>query len=208
MKELETGKDKLKKICDLLRKETLEPAENEKEEILLAARQEAEEVVADAKNLAKKMIDDAKIEIEKQKESFRAALKAASRQVVEALKEKLEKNLFNPQLSTLVAKSLADPSVIAKVIEAIIKALDKEGTEGDLSAYVAGSILPRTVNELLASKVLEKLKEKSVVIGAFNAGVEIKLLKDQITLAVTGEVVQEMLLSYIRKDFKEYIFGG
>jgi V/A-type H+/Na+-transporting ATPase subunit E len=208
MKDLETGKDKLKKICDLLRKETLEPAENEKEEILLAARQEAEEVVADAKNLAKKMIDDAKIEIEKQKESFRAALKAASRQAVEALKEKLEKNLFNPQLSTLVAKSLADPSVIAKVIEAIIKALEKEGTEGDLSAYVAGSILPRTVNELLASKVLEKLKEKSVVIGAFNAGVEIKLLKDQITLAVTGEVVQEMILSYIRKDFKEYIFGG
>lgn len=60
----------------------------------------------------------------------------------------------------------------------------------------------------MASKVLERLKEKSVVVGSMAAGVEVKLLKDHITLAVTDEVVQEMLLSYIRKDFKEYIFGG
>lgn len=129
MKGQETGKEKLKKICDLLRKETLEPAEKEKEEILLDAKQEAEEIVAEAKSLAKKLVDEAAEEIEKKRESFRTALKAASRQAVEALKEKIEKNLFHPQLATLVSKPLNDPQVMAKIIETIVKALEKRGQQ-------------------------------------------------------------------------------
>ena len=34
MKGLETGKDKIQKICDALRKETLEPAKQEAREIV------------------------------------------------------------------------------------------------------------------------------------------------------------------------------
>jgi V/A-type H+/Na+-transporting ATPase subunit E len=206
MKGLETGKDKLKKICDVLRRETLEPAEREKEEIVTAARGQADEIVAEAKILAKKMVDEAHLEIEKQKEVFHAALSHASRQAVDALKEKIEQNLFDPALANIVTKPLQEPELIAKVITAIVHALEKEGTKSDLSAEIAGAVSARAVNECLAREVLEKLKEKSVVVGTLSGGVEIKLLKDHITLAVTDEVVQEMLAAYIRKDFRDFVF--
>ena len=38
MKGFETGKDKVKKICDVLKKETLEPAKEEAERIIAAAK--------------------------------------------------------------------------------------------------------------------------------------------------------------------------
>lgn len=206
MKGLETGKDKLKKICEVLKKETLEPAEREKEEIITAARLVADEIVADATGAAKKMIEEARLEIEKQKAVFHAALTHASRQAIEALKEKIEQDLFNPQLAALVSQPLQEPQLIAQLITALVQALKKEGIESDLSAVVASSVSARVVNECLASEVVQALKEKSVVIGTMTGGVEVKILNDNITLAATDEVVQEMLASYIRKDFRDFIF--
>ena len=59
MKGLETGKDKVKKICDVLKRETLEPAKHEADEIVASARKKADEILADAHKEAKKMLDDA-----------------------------------------------------------------------------------------------------------------------------------------------------
>ncbi len=206
MKGLETGQDKLKKICEVLKRETLEPAQQEGEQIVADARTKAGEILADAQALAKKMIEEARMDIEKQKEVFQASLAHASRQAVDALKESLEHKLFNPELAALVSKPLQDPALIAKLITALIQALEKEGTEGDISAVIASNVSPRAVNELLASEVLKRLKEKSVVIGTLAGGVEVKLLKNNVTLVLTAELVQETLATYIRKDFREFVF--
>ena len=58
MKGLESGKDKVKKICDALRRETLEPAERQAADIIEKAQREADEILADAHTQAKKMVDD------------------------------------------------------------------------------------------------------------------------------------------------------
>ena len=48
MKGLESGKDKIQKICDALRKETLEPAKQEAREIVENAHMQASEIVTEA----------------------------------------------------------------------------------------------------------------------------------------------------------------
>lgn len=52
MKSLETGKDKIQKICDALKKETLEPAKQEAREVIENARLQAAEIVTAAKKEA------------------------------------------------------------------------------------------------------------------------------------------------------------
>lgn len=207
MKGLETSKDKVKKICEVLRRETLEPAQHEAEEIVAAARRTADEIIADAHASSKRMVEDAHFEIEKQKTVFQASLSQACRQSLEALKEKIEHKLFNPELAPLVAKPLQDPQLIVRLIQALIQAIEKEGMEADLSVVVSSNVSARAVNELLASEVLNKLKEKGVVISDLGGGVEVKLLQQNITIDLSDEAVQEMIATYIRKDFREFVFG-
>ena len=45
MKGLDTGREKIQKICDSLRKETLEPAKQEAREIIENAHMQASEIV-------------------------------------------------------------------------------------------------------------------------------------------------------------------
>jgi V/A-type H+-transporting ATPase subunit E len=206
MKGLETGKDKVKKICDVLKRETLEPAKHEAEGIIASARRRADEILADAHKESKKMIDDAFGEIEKQKVIFQASVAQACRQTLEALKEKIEHKLFDPELSKLVTKPMQDPKLMAQLINAIIRALDKEGTKSDLSVVVSSAISAKAINELLASEVIERLKEKGVLISSIGGGIEVKLIDKNITIDLSDEAIREMVAAYIRKDFREYLF--
>lgn len=49
MKGTDTGSERVKKICDVLRRETLEPARQEAEEIVLEARRQATSILEEAK---------------------------------------------------------------------------------------------------------------------------------------------------------------
>jgi V/A-type H+-transporting ATPase subunit E len=207
MKGLETGKDKVKKICDVLKRETLEPAQHQADEIIADARRRADEILADAHKEAKKMADDAHLEIGRQKSIFQASLAQACRQTLEALKEKIEQKLFDPELSKLIAKPMQDPKLMAQLVNAIIHALEKEGTKSDLSVVVSSAISAKAINDLLASNVIERLKEKGVLISSIGGGIEVKLLNNNITIDLSSETIKELVANYIRKDFREYLFG-
>jgi V/A-type H+-transporting ATPase subunit E len=207
MKGLETGKDKVKKICEALRKETLEPAQFEAGEIVEIAKAEAEKIVADAKKLVDQMQADAKAEIERQKNVFQASLNQACRQTIELLKQNIEQKLFNPELSHLIAKQTQDPKVLAGLITAVVKALEKDGIDANLSVYVPAAVPAKAVNTLLAQNILDKLKEKSVLLGDIEGGVEVKLHKENITVDISDSALKDLVASYTRKDFRDMFFG-
>ncbi|MBS3903362.1 MAG: hypothetical protein KGZ30_03270 [Anaplasmataceae bacterium] len=207
MKPTETGKDKVKKICEVLRRETLEPAEQEAYELLRRAREEAESILSGARTEAEELRAEARQEIKKKKAVFDASLKQACQQTVEALRQTIIEKLFNPELSKMLIEPLQEKKVIARLIEALVTALDKEGVDGDMTAYVASAVPAREINDLLVPKVLQKLREKGVLVGTFTAGVEIKLDKENITLDLTENALKELVSSYSRKDFREMLFG-
>lgn len=208
MKGIESGKDKVKKICEVLRKETLDPAKKEAEQIIEQAQLQAERLISDAKREAGKCKEEALQEIAKERNVFQSSLNQACKQALEMLKQELEEKLFNRELSQLVTKPLQDPKVIVDLIYAVIRALEKEGINSDLSVYVSSAASPRAINALLSHEILERLKEKGVVLGTMKGGIEVKIHKDNITIDVTETALKELVANYIRKDFREILFGA
>jgi V/A-type H+/Na+-transporting ATPase subunit E len=207
MKGLESGKDKVKKICDLLKKETLEPAQHEAQEIIHAARRRAEQMIAEAHQKIDEMQEIAHQEIQQQKAVFEASLAQACRQTLESLREKIENKLFNPELSHFLTKPLQEAKVVAKLIEAVVGAIEKEGLETDLSAAISTAVPAEEVNAILAKKIVERLKEKSVLLSAMDGGAQVKLINQHMTLDLSVAAFKELVAGYIRKDFREMVFG-
>ena len=187
MKGLETGKDKIQRICDTLKKETLEPAKQE-------AQKKAEgEMLAAEK------------EIEEKKKIFQASLQLACRQGIEQLKQKIEEELFDKQLHDLVLKEMADPKIIAGLIHSFMRAMEEKGVEEEFTVAIPKSVSPRSINALLASKILERLQAEAV--GDFGGGVQIRLKGRQITIDMSDAAVRELIAQYIRRDFRDLIFN-
>ncbi len=207
MRGLETGKDKIQKICDSLRKETLEPAKQEAREIVENAHMQASEIVQEAKAKAASLLQTAENEMEEKKRVFHASLSLACRQGIELLKQKIEKELFNKELASLVAKEMADPKVIANLLNSFMKSMEEKGVEEEFVAVIPKGISPRSINDLLASRVLDKLQNKTVVVGDFAGGVQIQLKGRQITIDVSDEVVRELIAQYIRRDLRDLVFN-
>ncbi len=208
MKGTESGKDKVKKICDILRRETLEPAEIEAEQIIRSAKEQAEQIVAAAHKEVEKIHLEARQEIERQRNVFQSSLSQACKQAVEALKQSIEEKLFNQELTRLMTKHTQDPKVLAQLVTAVVKGIEKEGIEAALSVYIPAVVPARAVNMLLAHEILEKLKEKSVLVGPLTGGIEVKLLKENITIDISDAALKELVANYIRKDFRELVFGS
>jgi V/A-type H+-transporting ATPase subunit E len=206
MKGLEKGKDTVKKICDVLRKETLEPAKIEADEMVQRARQEAETLLIETQKLIDKMLADARDEIQREKNVFQASLNQACKQALSYLKLEVEEKLFNRRLGELLSQQTRDPKVIAALVTAVVKALDKEGTEADLSVAISSSVPAREVNLLLAKEIIERLKEKSVLVSSIGGGIEVKIHQNNMTLDLTDAALKELIARYIRKDFREVLF--
>ena len=206
MKGLESGKDKVKKICEVLKKETLEPAKKEAEEILHQAHATAENIISQANAKAKDIESAAKKEIERQRNVFQSSLHQACKQSIESLKQEIENNLFSKDLSSLITKQTQDPKVIAELVTAVVNAIEKEGINSDITAYVSSAVPAKAINSLLAQNILHRLKEKEVVLGSMQGGVAVKLHKENITLDITDIALKELVSQYIRKDFRDMLF--
>lgn len=203
---METGKDKVKKICDVLRKETLEPSQKQAEEILLQASLQAQEIIAQAHREKEHLLTAAKKLIAQERAIFASSLSQTSRQVIEALKQEIKENLFSKELLHLLKVKMNEKEVLSRLINAVIEAIEKEGIESDLSVYIPEAVPAREINALLLQNVLNKLQEKSVLIGSIHGGIELKLHDKNITIEITDSSLEELIERYSRRDFHELIF--
>lgn len=209
MKTLEKGQDKIQKICTALREETLEPAHKEAQRIIDAARLEAEQIVIAAKKSADQLHQEAKASIEQERNVFQSSLQLGAKQALEALRQSLEKNFFNTQLSSLLDKNAADPQLVATLINAIALAVQKEGLNADLSLIIPKSIEPRRINELLLQDAVKGLKDGGIINGTFAAGAQVKIKGKNLTIDISDAALKELLSGYIvRKDFRKMLFDA
>jgi len=207
MKEMDTGKNKVRKICEVLRHETLEPAKKAAAEIIQEAEIEAERIVKEARHEKERLLEGVRQDIERQKNIFQASLNQACKQSMLALKQNIEEKLFNQELHHQIIKHTRDPKALAQLITVVVKAIEKEGIDANLSVYVPAAVPARAVNVLLINEILAKLREKSVLIGKMAGGIEVKLHKDNITIDISDDALKELVANYIRKDFREIVFG-
>ncbi|MDE3045822.1 MAG: V-type ATP synthase subunit E [Verrucomicrobiota bacterium] len=206
MRNLETGKEKIQKICDAIRKETLEPAKQEAREIVENAHLQASAVIKEAVAQAESLKAAAASEIEEKKRIFEASLHLSCRQGIELLKQKIEQELFNAELADLVKKEMTSPKIIIDLIESFMRSLEEQGIEEDFEVVIPKEIPPRSINSLLSNKVLDHLKDKSVVLGDFQGGVQIRMKGRQITIDISDAVVRDLIARYIRRDLRDLVF--
>lgn len=208
METLEKGQDKIQKICDAIRKETIEPALRDAETILNDASKKRETIIKEAEKEAQGMLAIARKTIEQERGVFQSSLAQAMKQGLESLRQSIESKLFNEELESQIQQETANPKVIADLINTVIKAIEKEGIDADLSASIPKSISTGEINRLLIESVLKKLKEKSVTVGSFAGGAQVKLINRNMTIDITDAALKELLATYIRKDYRKLVFNA
>lgn len=206
MKTLEQGPQKIKKICEILKNETIEPAKKEAEAILDEARTRADEIIKEAQKQADKLHADVKTAIEQERNVFNSTLIQASRLTIETLKQEIMDRLFNKEFHQLIEKTTADPALIAKMIEAIIKAIEKEGFTANLSAIVPQTVSDKEINALLGKHIVDMLKEHSVVLGDIAGGAKVKMHDKNITIEISDQSLMELVAGYAT-NFRKIIFA-
>lgn len=203
---LEKSKDKIQTICDALRKETLEPAQAEAQKIIDEAHLEAKKILDQANKEALGIAESARQKLQKDEIVFNQALIESSKLSMERLKQDIIHNIFNQGLEELVVPATCDSQAVATLIESMSDAIEKEGISVDFSALIPSKLPVDAVNKLLKKSILDKLREKSCIIGDFDGGVKIKLHDKNLILEITDETIVQLLQQHLRKDFRKWIF--
>ncbi len=207
MKTLEEGKKRIQDICDAIRRDTIEPAKEEARRIVEEGERIKHELIEEGRKEKERQIGEAQALIEQKWAVFQSSIEQASKQAVESLKQKIEKELFSPHLAELLRGSMSEPLVVAHIVDGLVKALDKEGLAVNLAAEVGRNVDREEVNKLLAKRILEQLEHGTVSIGDFEGGAKIALKEGNMSVALTLDDARKLLAEYLRKDFRKLIFA-
>ena len=190
----------------MLRKETIEPAKQEAEGLVVEAHSRADKILRKAQEDAETLLRDARDGIEQERRVFESSLTQACRQGVERLRQDVEHKLFDEGLYDLIVGATKDADIVATLINTIVTSLEKEGLEGDLSAIIPAAVPAEKVNALLLDNVVARLKEGEILLGTFDGGAKVRLHDKRLVIDISDGALKELLGRYLRKDFRETLF--
>jgi V/A-type H+/Na+-transporting ATPase subunit E len=206
MEILDSGKDKVKKICDSLKKQTLDPAKQEAKGIVDQAIKDAEKIVKRAKDEAKEIYEENRKKILQEKKAFQSSLNLASVQTMEVLRQEIEENLFNKQIARFFTQATLKEEVVAEFITVIVEALKKEGVDAPLEVMIPRSLSKTSVAAKLTQQVIEKIKGKELILSEITGGARVKLVHQHLVLEMSDQSLQTLFIKFIRDDFRALLF--
>ena len=145
MELIDSSKKKVKKICDVLIKETLEPAQKKAEDIIEEAQKKAASMIAEAKEKGAQLIKEAEAKIKEKQTVFDSSIKIAAQKTLTLLRDQIEHQLFLPELESQIKKCLGKKDVVVKLIDALVHALNVEGIKADLSVIISKDFNPEEI---------------------------------------------------------------
>lgn len=202
---LESGTDKVKEICEILRNETIQPAKDEALRIIADANAEAEAIVAKANEDADDIMNNLKRDLEKMQSVANASIELAIKQGIAKLRQ-LVMDMFNDELHALADEKMKDTEVMVKLVDALVVSIEKEGIKSDLEAVIGKDVSKEDLIGKLASNVREKLEKGGVELGQFHAGVVIKMVDKRMAIEMTDKAVVELISTYISDELREKLF--
>lgn len=205
-KTLQKGNDKIQQICEKLRLETLEPARAEAQTIIEEAENRAKMMILEARKEIESLHKAARQEIEQERNVFESSLDQAAKLALEKLRQSIENKLLREDLMSEVTEKSSSKDVVAKLINALVMAIEKEGINSDLQAIIPKTISVDELTQYLTEKTLSKLKKEQIILGDLNGGVELKLKNMRMTLDISDKTLQSLLIEYIGSAFRERLF--
>lgn len=206
MKHLDTGSEKIKKICDAIRHETLEPAKQQARAIVEQASDGAATIIQDARNQADVILENAKKQYEKEKQIFEASMIHSSKLFKEKLKQEIESMFLSPSLDKVTASIFNDPKMTAQVVNAIVEGWNKQSVGSDLVAIISQGINKEEFAKSLASDVksrMMKIEAQSTI-----PGVIIKSQGENLRIEISQSQLTDALMNSLRQDFRKFFYQG
>lgn len=201
-----SGQQKVQQICDQIRRETLEPALKESQDIVEKAKAQAQQILKEAEEKSKNMLSLCEENIAKQKEVAQGAIEQACSQTLEALKQQIEMQLFNPALDSLFKEQLPDSELIGSLIEAVLSSIKKTGLDSDLSVVLGKDLPVDKIAKFLGNSALSSLKEKELVLGNFQSGIKVVWHNKHVTIDLSDQALKELVAYYVRDEFRSLLF--
>ena len=206
MTDQERADQRIQAICEKIRYETLDPAKEQANAILEQAKKERELILEQARHDAETMKKETRALLQEENQVFQSSLAQSCKQTVEHLMQRIEESLFNPALETWIQEQMGDAASYAKLIDVLISAIQKEGTQTNISVLIPKSFSADVINAQLSQKVLQSLKGGSVEIADIKGGLKVHLIEKKMTLDLSQETLREIISSLIRKDFRKIFF--
>ncbi|MBM3201184.1 MAG: hypothetical protein FJZ56_02110 [Chlamydiae bacterium] len=207
--EKEKASDKVKTICRLITEETLTPAKKEAQEIINIAKAEAASIIEEAKKEAIRIQQRSENEINHKLSVMNASIDMAVKQAILFLKQEVTEHFFSKEIHHLLAKEIQSKDWVAKMLDAIVTSIEKEGTRSELHAVIPKTLTREQIVHSLTKTVAEKLNsagEKGISVGDLK-GIEVKIVKENFVLSVTEESLHQILAKYVHRDLRDKIFN-
>lgn len=208
MEIVDSGKDKVKKICETLKKQTLDPAKQEARNIIDHALKEAEKIIKQAKDEAKEILEEQKVKLHQEKKAFFSSLNLAGKQTIEALKQQIQHHLFDQNIAKAFHKSTQDESLVVEFIQAIVNGVKKEGINCDFEIYLPRALSKQKIIEKLAASSVDQIQAHDIHLADFGGGVKVKLKDHHIVIEMTDESLKTLFSQFVRDEFRALIFDG
>jgi len=206
MKHLDTGSDKIKKICDAIRHETLEPAKQQARVILEQASDQAAVIIKEARKQAEAILETAKRQHEKEKHIFESSMAHSAKLFKEKLKIEIEQHFLNRSLDS-ISNDLFDRSeLVSKIVSALVHGFSSKALSGDLVLMLSEGLNKEDVVKHLASDVKARMKE--VTSSKAISGVVLKSVGENLRIEINEDQLTDALLDTLRSDFRKYFYQG
>jgi V/A-type H+-transporting ATPase subunit E len=201
MKDLFNQDDKIKKICEQIKKETLEPALKEKEELEHQAQRLYDQKIKEGENKKQEIIDSAQKEIDKRLNMFQKALDMAKQQAFDFLKQELEKGFFKESVIPKVKETTQKEDVLKKLIEAAVKNIG----DSDFELLVPSSIDLKKLFSLFNADFIEKVRSKTIQLDQIGGGCQLKLKDEHLTIDLSDKAIFDLIARFLRGEFHQYL---
>ena len=194
----------LQELIDQIKKEGVESAEKQAQEIIESAKAEAKKITANAQAQADKILENAKSENERFVKSGEDAIRQAGRNLLISFRESVSR-----EMDAILNKSVNDLYASESLAQIIINAI--EGWANKPDAENIEVILNSDSLNSLEDKILAGIKEKmlsGVILKAndnFDGGFRISVNNGTAYYDYSAEAVVEMLSNYLSPKITELL---
>ena len=194
----------LQELIDQIKKEGVESAEKQAQEIIESAKAEAEKITANAQAQADKILENAKSENERFVKSGEDAIRQAGRNLLISFRESVSR-----EINAILNKSVNDVYSSEGMAQIIIKAIEEWAGKPDAENLEV--ILNSESLKSLEDNILAGVKEKmlsGVTLKAndnFDGGFRISVNNGTAYYDYSAEAVVEMLSGYLSPKVTELL---
>ncbi|NGX31221.1 MAG: V-type proton ATPase subunit E [Chlamydiae bacterium] len=202
MKDLFNQEHKIQKICDQIKKETLDPVLKEKEDIEHQAKTMYDQLIREGHEEKEKIIQSAQGEIDQRLGIFKKAIDSAKQQTMDYLKQELEKGFFKKSVLLSIQKQAQEESIVAEFIKSLASDFETlSNVEIDVSKHTD----LKKLFSYFTQDFVKKIEANVIQLEGLEGGALVKIKDQYLTIDMSDKAIFDLLLKFLRKEFHELL---